>query len=60
MRSCVARELDSTLGDKEVLHFFQTHQHNKGLTAQERDRICKRAGGYRWMGSSLFKLMEEE
>ena len=26
-------------GDKEVLHFIQTHHHSKGLTTQERDRI---------------------
>ena len=44
--------------DKEVLHFIQTHQHIKGLTAQERDQIYRRARGYRWLGSSLFKLME--
>ena len=42
--------------DKEVLHFIQTHQHTKGLTAQERDRIYRRARGYRWLGSSLLKL----
>ena len=34
-------------GDKEVMHFIQMHQHSKGLTAQERDRIYRRAGGYR-------------
>ena len=36
----------------------QMHQHTKGLTAQERDRISRRARGYRWLGSILFKLME--
>ena len=41
-----------------MLHFIQTHQHIKGLTAQERDRIYRSARGYRWLGSSLFKLME--
>ena len=40
------------------MHFIQTHQHTKGLTAQERDRIYKRARGYRWLGCSLFKLQE--
>ena len=45
-------------GNKEVLHFIQTQQHNKGLTAQERDRIYKRARGYCWLGINLFKLME--
>ena len=44
--------------DKEVLYFIHTHQHSKGLTAQERDWIYKRARGYRWLGSNLFKLME--
>ena len=27
--------------DEEVLHFIWTHQHTKGLTAQERDRIYR-------------------
>ena len=34
-------------GDKEVLHFIQTHEPSKGFTTRERDRIYKRARGYR-------------
>ena len=53
-----SREEKDIWADEEVLHFIQTHQHTKGLTAQERDRIYRRARGYRWLGSSLFKLQE--
>ena len=52
------REEKDIWGDREVFHFIQTHQHTKGLTAQERDRIYKRARGYRWLGSNLFKLQD--
>ena len=52
------REEKDIWGDGEVLHFIQTHQHTKGLTAQERDNIYRGAQGYRWLGSSLFKLQE--
>ena len=53
-----SREETNIWGGKEVLHFIQTHQHGKGLSAQERDRVYKRSRGYRWLGNSLFKLME--
>ena len=56
--SAPLREEKDIWGDGEVLHFVQKHQHTKGLTAQERDRIYRRARGYRWLGSSLFKLVE--
>ena len=52
------REEKDIWGDKEVLHFIQTHRHSKGLSAQERDRVYRRARGYRWLGSILFKVME--
>ena len=52
------KEEKDILEDKEVLHFVQTPQHTKSLTTQERDRIYKRAHGYRWLGNNLFKLME--
>ena len=52
------REEKNIWGDGEVLDFIQTHQRTKGLTAQERDRIYKRARGYCWLGNGFFKLME--
>ena len=33
--------------DREVLQFLQTHKYGAGLSAQERDRIYKRAKNYR-------------
>ena len=43
--------------DVEVLRFLQTHKYGSGLSAKERDRIYRRARGYRWMGDSIFKLL---
>ena len=43
--------------DAAVLHFLQTHQHGKGQSAKERDRVYRRAKTYRWMGSSVLKHM---
>ena len=53
-----SREEKDIWGDGEVLQFIKTHQHTKGLTAQERDRIFRRARRYRWLGNNLFKLQE--
>ena len=43
--------------DIEVLRFIQTHKYGGGLSAKERDRIYRRARGYRWMGESVYKLL---
>ena len=43
--------------DVEVLRFLQTYKYGDGLSAKERDRIYRRAKGYRWMGDSVFKRL---
>ena len=44
--------------DVEVLRILQTHKYGCGLGAKERDRVYRRARGYRWMSNNLFKTME--
>ena len=53
-----AQEESDIWEDAEVLRFIQTCHHSKGLSAREKDRVYRRARGYRWIGSSLFKAME--
>ena len=50
-----AEEERDIRGDEAALHFIQTHKHGKGQSAQERDRVYRRAKAYRWMGDSVFK-----
>ena len=45
--------------DVEVLRFLQTHTYGNGLSAKERDRIYRRAKGYRWMGDGVFKMQQQ-
>ena len=52
-----AEEERDIWGDEAVLRFIQTHKHGKGQSAQERDRVYRRAKAYRWMGSSVLKHM---
>ena len=44
--------------DIDVPQFLQTHKYCSGSSAMERDRIYRRAKGYRWQGSSVFKMMQ--
>ena len=44
--------------DIDVLQFLQTHKYCSGSSAMERDKIYRRAKGYRWQGSSVFKMMQ--
>ena len=44
--------------DVDVLRFLQTHQYSRGNNALEKDRIYRRAKGYRWQGNIIFKIMQ--
>ena len=40
-----------------MVRFIQTHKHDSGQSAKERDTVYRRAKAYRWMGNSVFKQM---
>ena len=40
-----------------MLRFLQTHKYESGRSANERDRIYRRAKAYRWIGDSILKLL---
>ena len=44
--------------DHEVLQLVKTHGYPPGLSSKARDRIYRRGRNYRWMGSSLFRILE--
>ena len=42
--------------DSLVLHFLRTHQYQSNLTSLNKDRVHRRAKGFRWLAYKLYKI----
>ena len=42
--------------DKPVLHLLKTHKYQQELTPLNKDRVYRRAKGFRWLSHNLFKV----
>ena len=45
--------------DEPVLHFLKTHRYLDELTHLEKDRVYRRAQGFRWLAKYLYKMSKE-
>ena len=42
--------------DEPVLHFLRTHKYQEDLDALSKDRVYRRAKGFRWLAHNLYKI----
>ena len=46
--------------DTQVLHFLKNHKYQESLSPLQKDRVYRRAKGFRWLSHNLFKLQQQE
>ena len=44
--------------DEAVIHFIKTHRYAPNASAMEKDRVYRRAKGFRWLAHNLYKLQQ--
>ena len=42
--------------DEPVIHFLRTHQYKSDLTPLTKDRVYRRAKGFRWLAHNIYKI----
>ena len=42
--------------DTQVLHFLKNHKYQNNLTPLQKDKVYRRAKGFRWLAHNLYKL----
>ena len=45
--------------DQPVLHFLRTHQYETNLTPLSKDRVHRRAKGFRWLSFNIYKIHKD-
>ena len=45
--------------DQPVLHFLRTHQYESNLTPLNKDRVYRRAKGFRWLSHNIYKIHKD-